>query len=357
MKWSARIGTFAGIDVHIHATFLLLLAYFGFVYWAQTGTVAGVVTGLALICLLFLCVLLHEYGHALTARRFGIGTRHITLLPIGGVALLESMPKDPRQEIIVALAGPAVNVVIAAGIWLLLGLGGLPGALFELNLAATGILPALLAANLILAVFNLLPAFPMDGGRVLRAFLAMRMDRVRATRMAASIGQAIAIGFGVLGLFGNPFLILIAVFVWIGAAGEAGAVEVDARLSNKAAGRAMITDFQTIAPDARLSEAIELTLATSQKSFPVVEGETIVGVLTQPAILQGLRDLGPQGEVASLVQSVRVEDVATPLSQLLEDLQSSEGRLVLITRAGRLAGIVDLDNISEYLRIQQALER
>ena len=141
--------------------------------------------GLTLIVLLFGCVLLHEFGHALTARRFGIATRYITLLPIGGLALLESMPRDPRQEIVVALAGPAVNLVIAAGAWLAMRLAGESGVLFSLPFGQ-GLLPTLLAANLMLAVFNLLPAFPMDGGRVLRAALSLRMDRLRATRTAAA---------------------------------------------------------------------------------------------------------------------------------------------------------------------------
>ena len=217
MKWSAKLGRYAGIDVFIHATFPLLLLWFGYVAWVQTGSVAGVINALTLILLLFLCVLLHEYGHALTARRFGIGTRSITLLPIGGLALLETMPKDPRQEILVALAGPAVNLVIAAFLYLILAFTSRPGALLSIDPVSMGIFEGLLAANLLLAVFNLLPAFPMNGGRVLRALLALLMDRVRATRIAAIVGQVLAVGLGIWGLMGNPFMILIAAFVWIGA--------------------------------------------------------------------------------------------------------------------------------------------
>ncbi len=355
MKWSAKLGRFAGIDVYVHATFPLLLLWFGYAAWAQTGTIAGVVNALTLILALFLCVLLHEYGHALTARRFGIGTRHITLLPIGGLALLESMPKDPRQEILVALAGPAVNVVIAAAVYLLLGLAARPGAIFTIDPAGMGLLQGLLAANILLALFNMLPAFPMDGGRVLRAVLALRMDRVRATRLAATVGQVLAVGLGILGLMGNPFLILIAAFVWIGAGTEAAAVETDARLGDRPAGRAMITRFQTLAPEDTLGRAIDLTLAGTQKDFPILAGPRILGVLTQAAILRGLRDAGPGAAVADYLQPVHSADVATPLSDLLENLQSSEVHLVCITRNGALAGVVDLDNILEFLRIQQAL--
>jgi CBS domain-containing protein len=181
------------------------------------------------------------------------------------------------------------------------------------------------------------------------------MDRVSATRWAARVGQALAIGLAVVGWQYNPFLILIAVFVWIGAGAEASAVEVDARLSHQPAGRAMITDFQTLAPDDTLARAIDLTLAGTQKDFPVLDGARIAGVVTQPAILRGLRDLGTAGRVEAIMSPAQTAEVCTSLSQLLETVQSPETRLVCITRAGRLAGIVDLENISEYLRIQQAL--
>ena len=355
MKWSAKLGRFAGIDVFVHVTFPLLLLWFGYAAWLRTGTVAGVVNALVMILLLFLCVVLHEYGHALTARRYGINTRHITLLPIGGVALLESMPKDPRQEIVVALAGPAVNLVIAAACYALLLLVSRPGAIFAIDPGTSGLLQGLVAANLLLAVFNLLPAFPMDGGRVLRALLSMRMDRVRATRLAATVGQVLAVGLGLLGLMGNPFLILIAAFVWIGAGAESSAVATDARLGNQLAGRAMITEFRTLAPADSLGRAVELTLSGSQKDFPVLDGERIAGVLTQTAILRGLSDLGKAGLVSEVMLPAQTAEVGASLAALLESIQSSETRLVCITRGGRLAGIVDLDNIAEYLRIQQAL--
>jgi Zn-dependent protease len=359
MKWSARLGRFAGIDVYVHVTFILLLAWVAWNYWAATGTLAGVGAEIALVMLLFLCVLLHEYGHALTARRFGIGTRSITLLPIGGLALLERMPKEPRQEILVALAGPAVNLAIAALLYLAILATGHTGA--ALRLVSAGLLPTLLAANLMLAVFNLLPAFPMDGGRVLRAALATRMDRVRATWLAARIGQGLAVGFALLGLMGNPVLLLIAVFVWIGAGAEAAAVAVDDSLARQPAGRAMITHFRTLAPGDPLSHAVDLTLSGTQKDFPVLDGERIAGVLAQPQLLRALRDLGAGGRVEQAMAPARTADIATPLSELLGAVQDPVAppgsRLVCVTRAGRLAGIVDLDNIAEFLRIRRALAR
>ncbi len=357
MKWSAKLGRFAGIDVYVHASFLLLLAWVGYSAWTSTGTLAGVLVGLLLILLLFLCVLLHEYGHALTARRYGIGTRSITLLPIGGLALLQSMPRDPRQEIVIALAGPAVNLAIAAALFVVIELAGRPGSLLILDPMQGGLLRTLFAANLMLALFNLIPAFPMDGGRVLRAVLAMRLDRVRATRIAARVGQVLALGLGLLGLFGNPLLLLIAIFVWIAAGSEAAAVGIDARLGDQPAGRAMITEFHTLGPGDTLSRAVDLTLSGTQKDFPVLAGDSIAGVLTQAALLRGLHDRGPSGTIEQVMVPAQSADIATPLATLLATVQASETRLVCITRAGRLAGIVDLDNIAEYLRIQQALAR
>jgi len=219
-----------------------------------------------------------------------------------------------------------------------------------------GFLPTLLAANLMLAVFNLLPAFPMDGGRVLRALLSLRMDRVRATRVAATVGQALAVGLGLLGLAGNPFLILIAVFVWIGAGAEATAVAVDERLAHRPASCAMITRFEALGPRDPLARAIDLTLAGAQKDFPVLDGPRVVGVLTQIAVLRGLRDLGPDGLVADAMGPARTANITATLDDLLRDIEATDGGLVCILQGGRLAGLVDLDNIKEYLRIQAALD-
>ncbi len=221
VKWSFQLARIAGIDVRVHVTFFLLLLWFGFVYFSSGGW-GAMVTGLFFILLLFGCVILHEFGHALAARAYGIRTPDITLLPIGGIARLERFPEKPWQELVVALAGPAVNVVIVLGLYIVLGTFFDFQDLADIAEGRGNLLVKLLAINVILVVFNLLPAFPMDGGRVLRALLAMQMKHARATRIAAVVGQAMAVGFGLLGLFGgNPFLILIAVFVFFGAQTEA----------------------------------------------------------------------------------------------------------------------------------------
>jgi Zn-dependent protease len=238
MKWSLRVGEFAGIGVYLHFTFLFLLGWIALAAWLQTGSAAAAAATAGFAIALFVSVVLHEYGHALMARRFGIPTRDITLLPIGGVARLERMPTEPRQEMLVALAGPLVNIVIAASIWLwlpmLTGFGaelgwalGLGGS-GEASVGLTVFLERLAQVNVFLALFNLIPAFPMDGGRVLRAALAMRTSYPSATAIAAAIGRMAAVVFGLVGLVTNPFLVLIAVFVWIAAGQEAQMVRMRA---------------------------------------------------------------------------------------------------------------------------------
>lgn len=356
MKWSWKLGRLAGIDVYVHATFFLLIAWIGLSYWRLEGTLAAVLGGISFILALFACVVLHELGHALTARRYGIRTRNITLLPIGGVAALERMPEDPRQEITVALAGPAVNLVIAAGLWLWLSVSNALLAVISFDLTGGQFLERLMVLNLVLAIFNLIPAFPMDGGRVLRAALTLRSGRRQATQTAAVVGQGLAVCLGILGLLYNPFLVLIAVFIWMGAASEAGMEQVKSSLSDMRVGRAMVTDFQTLSPDDSLGHAIELTLAGSQKAFPVLENGQTVGVLTQHGLLRGLQATGEHTRVADWMQKqVQSAEVNEAVQQILMRLQSEHCPLIPVTDAGKLVGIIDLDNISEMIKIKAAL--
>ena len=302
--------------------------------------------------------MLHEFGHALTAARFGIRTRDITLLPIGGVARLERMPEVPRHELWVALAGPAVNVVIAAGLFLALGLFGETVGSFE-RFSVTGgsLLERLMFVNLGLAAFNLLPAFPMDGGRVLRAALATRLDYTRATQIAASAGQAMALLFGLIGFFTNPFLLFIALFVWIGAAQEAGLVEMRAALSGIPVVRAMETVFRVLAPGDSLAHAVDETLASAQQDFPVVDGGIVVGLLTRQALLEGLARRGADSKV---VESMLHEFVSVETSEMLDTafrrLEGKTSRTMPVLHAGTLVGLVTLDNVGDLVAIRSALE-
>jgi Zn-dependent protease/CBS domain-containing protein len=357
MKWSWKIARLAGIDIYIHATFLILVAWIGFGYWELEGSVDAVIRGIGFILALFACVVLHEMGHALMARRYGIATRHITLLPIGGIAALERMPDDPKQEMTVALAGPAVNVVIAVGLWLLLSASGVLASLDEVSFTQGPFLVRLMVVNVMLATFNMLPALPMDGGRVFRAVLAMRMEHRAATEKAAKVGQGLALVLGFLGLLYNPFLLFIAFFVWIGAAAELHGAQMKSTLSGIPVGKAMLTDFQTLLPKDPLSHAVELTLKGSQKDFPVLQAGTIVGVLTQGDLLKGLQTNGDRAQARDHmhrdVHTARIED---PLEDVLERLQGTSCRLLSVTSGGHLAGILNLDNFMEYLAIQAAIQ-
>ncbi|MCH9698252.1 MAG: site-2 protease family protein [Gammaproteobacteria bacterium] len=356
-KWSWKIAKLADIDVYVHATFFILIGWIALRYWLIEGNIAAVFNGVAFILALFGCVVLHELGHALTARRYGIGTRDIMLLPIGGVASLEGMPEDPKQEIAVALAGPAVNVLIVCVVWLILGVTENITDVTELSLTHGSFLERLMMLNIFLAVFNLIPAFPMDGGRVLRALLAMTMNSTRATHTAGNIGQFIALGLGFLGLLYNPFLILISLFVWIGASAEMEMATIKSSLSGITVGQAMVKDFQTLNPDDQLARAVELTLSGSQKDFPVLANRQIVGFITQTQLLKGLQTEGDQTHVVTWMQdNIEVIDYHEELEKVLQHLESSETRILAVTRNGEFAGLINLDNIMELVKIQTALQ-
>ncbi len=281
MKNSWKLGKIAGIDVHIHWTFFLLPALIALSTIASGGGVAAATAGVVLILAVFGCVVLHELGHALAARRYGIGTHDITLLPIGGVARLERIPEKPSHEIAVALAGPAVNVAIAALLWVgLFAVGSMTAWLPALAIGGSFI-GQLLWINIALVAFNLLPAFPMDGGRVLRALLATRLPRVRATRIAATVAQVMAVGFGILGLFGNPMLILIAVFVFMAARAEAEHVEWAARAQ-------VAGNEHVLSADTRVIDAGPLLFEPGHQLYDVVRGNEVIGSLSKADLLRML---------------------------------------------------------------------
>ncbi len=357
MKWSAKLGEFAGISVYVHATFLILIAWVAFAHWQAERSVGAVLAGILFILAIFACVLLHEFGHALTAKRFGIKTRDITLLPIGGVARLERMPEDPRQELWVTLAGPAVNVVIAAALYILLSMTGTLAPIGTLTLTTGSFWERLMLLNVLLVVFNMIPAFPMDGGRALRALLAMRMEYTRATRIAASLGQGIALLFGVLGLFGNPFLIFIALFVWIGAAQESAMTQMKSALGGIPLSDAMITEFRTLSPRDQLAHAVEFLLSGSQPDFPVVDDDVVVGVLTRADLLTALAQRGEQAAVSEVMQrDFQTADPGEMIDVVFQRLQGSKCHTVPILRRGRLVGLITMENVGEFISIQAARE-
>lgn len=358
MKWSWKIGTVAGIGLYVHGTFLLLLAWVGLTRWIGGGTIAAAVAGVVFVLALFACVVLHELGHALTAQRFGIQTRDITLLPIGGVSRLERIPDDPRQEVAVALAGPAVNVVIAVALYLWLALTQTLQPLAALSATGGPVLEQLLVVNVSLAAFNLLPAFPMDGGRVLRALLALRMDYTRATQLAAHVGQAMALLFGFVGLFANPFLLFIALFVWIGAAQEASMVQIRSALGGIPVSRAMLTNFQKLSPGESARRVLDLVLSGPQQDFPVVEDGRVVGVLLRSDVLQALAQRGQDWRVGDIMRrDFQVVDAGEMLDTAFARLQTCACHALPVTSRGALVGLLTMDNLGEFLMIQSALGR
>jgi len=357
MKWQWKLGNFAGIDVYVHATFLLLLGWVGFSHWIEHESWAQVASGILFILAIFLFVVLHEYGHALTARKFGIKTRDITLYPIGGVARLERMPEKPIEELWVALMGPAVNVVLAAGLFAYLYLTSSLVPLGELTIASGSFIERLMTVNITLVLFNLIPAFPMDGGRVLRAILAMNMDYVKATQIAASIGQGLALLFGLVGLFGNPMLLFIAFFIWIGASQESNATQMKNAISGIPVGRAMLTDYQSLSPRDPLARMAQLILAGSQHDFPVIDNDRVVGVVTRDDFLAALTRHGQNVAISAVMRNSPPEvDSYEMVESALMRIQESGVPALPVTHGGNLVGIITAENITEYLMIRSALK-
>ncbi len=360
MKWSVPIGRYAGIRVQIHLTFLVLLIWIGFSLWSESRNVVAVATGLGFVLALFLCVLLHEFGHALTARRYGIRTRDITLLPIGGVARLERLPEKPMQELLVAVAGPAVNVVIALVLLTVLSLLGRPMdamaiATTDVSTTAPNVLERLVVVNVVLVLFNLLPAFPMDGGRVLRALLAMRLPHAVATQRAALVGKLFAVGFAVLGFFTNPFLMVIGLFVWVGASQEASAATLRGVLDGIPVRDAMITDFRTLSVHDTLAHAVELLLAGSQHDFPVLDQSKVVGVLTRQSLLTALARREEHQGVADVMHANAPETlVDEPLEDAVARMQASPLRTLPVLDDGALVGLLTMENVGEFVSVQSA---
>jgi Zn-dependent protease/CBS domain-containing protein len=356
MKWSWKIAQVSGIPIYLHVTFVLLIVFIAVSTWLVDRSLPAVIEGVAFPLALFASVLLHELGHALTARKFDIRTRDITLLPIGGVARLERMPDKPVQELWVALAGPAVNVVIAAVLFLaLLATGGL-GNLTSFSLTGGSFLQRLMMVNISLVLFNLIPAFPMDGGRVARALLAMRMEYTRATQIAATLGQGIALLFGFIGLFSNPFLVFIALFVWIGAAQEASMVQMKSALGNIPVSRAMLTDFDTLSPTDPLSRAIQLLLSGSQHDFPVAVDGKVVGILTRDDLVRALAEHNENVFVSHVMRKdFKVIDSTQMLESITTQVQEPGHPVLPVVHNGTLVGLLNMENLGEFLMIQRAI--
>lgn len=354
MTWSFSLGRLLGSELKVHVTFFLLLAWVGFAAYSNGG-VSAAVENLIFVLALFACVVAHEFGHALMARRYGIKTPDITLLPIGGLARLERMPEKPMQEVWVALAGPAVNVVI----WIVLvALGaGMPlESLARIDSTNAGLLNRLAYVNLLLAVFNMIPAFPMDGGRVFRALLCLKMDRVTATRVAALAGQAVAVAFGFLGLStGNPLLVLIAVFVFVAANAESQDVAMRSVARRVLARDAMITEFHALTPADTLATAAQAVIHTTQHEFPVLESDgTLLGFVARGTLFAALAQETPRSDLATSIMETDIPHVelTSGLETVLEKLHKGAPAVAVCTQAGHMVGYITRENIGELMVIR-----
>ncbi len=363
MKWSFRIATVAGTQVRVHVTFFLLLAFVAALGMGGGQGVPGALAAILLVSAMFLCVLLHEFGHVFAARGYGIRTPDITLLPIGGLARLERMPRKPAHELVVALAGPAVNVAIAAVIAVALGLKFSfdPNHAFHL---AGNFWSHLMMWNLFMVVFNMVPAFPMDGGRVLRAVLAMLTDYERATRWAATIGQTMAVLAAVAMLvfdFFNPFLLLIAFFIFMAAGQEAAAVSQQEATRNLLVRDAMQTEFHALPPDAELRHAVDHLLAGTQQDFPVLDPHGgMMGILSRRQLIAALAEHGPSFPARAAMESCGLTvHPSMALPEAMERLQSNACPAVPVLDpvSGRLVGLLTSENVGETLLVRAALRK
>ncbi len=352
MRWSIRVGSLLGVRIELHVTFLLFVGWVAISQGLFTGNAARALQAVLLFLLIFACVLLHELGHATVARRYGIRTRDIVLLPIGGVARLERMPERPEQEIAIAVAGPAVNVAILALLFVLR---------FVIQRGATvdgSLLDMLRLVNIVMIAFNLIPAFPMDGGRVLRALLAMRMPYVRATRIAANVGQAFALVFAAVGLFFNPVLVFVALFVFLAASEERALVEARTTIAGLPVRAAMVTDFESLEVRDTLGRAMELLVAGTQQDFPVLDGGAAVGVLTRNDLIRGLQHGGAQQRVGDVMRrDHEYAEAGEPLEEVVARMRASGRSALPVLSRGELAGLLTLENVGDLLMLRDALRR
>ncbi|HFA47866.1 MAG TPA: site-2 protease family protein [Bacteroidetes bacterium] len=358
------LGKIANIKIYVHWSFLILLSWILISFYMRHQDMREALLGVLFILIVFACITLHELGHALTARRYGITTSRITLLPIGGLASMEKMPENPVHELWVALAGPAVNFVIAMVLGMVIYFTtGFPtlGSLQEsMSLTADNFLFQLFFVNMLLAVFNLIPAFPMDGGRVLRALLSMTTDRVRATAIAASVGRFLAIGFIFFGIFNDFWLVFIGIFIYLGASAEEYHESTGAALEGHTVADVLMRQFRTLYPSQPLQRAVELLLDSQDTEFIVLDinGAKAVGTLTSKDILEGLTRFGKDARISQAMQKKVLElSPKDPLSDIIQKMMMEKIDIAPVYDGGQLVGVLDRNNIQEFLMVQAAVKK
>ncbi len=346
---SWKIAEFSGIGVYVHWSFLILLLWVGSSALSSGASAAMALQSVAFVLAIFGCVVLHEFGHALMARQFGIGTRSITLLPIGGVAALDRMPRRPLHEFAVAVAGPAVNVAIAAILFAILLMTGTVSNMLNVSLFATSFLTQLLVANVVLVLFNMLPAFPMDGGRVLRSVLASFLPHAKATQYAAVVGQVMAVLFGLVGLYSGQWMLLfVAMFVYFAGRSEAAMAQAQGAIEGRRVADAMWREFHIVPAHVSLSEAAPHLLYHPQDDFPVIDGNRLVGMLAKQQVLALLQ----QGRGYLRVDQAMRADVPTldqqqSLAESIDQMRSGHYSSMPVASEGRLVGVLSVRSMQE----------
>lgn len=355
--WAVRVGAVGETQIRVHITMIFLIAWYAWMGWQNSGS-SGALDEVVFIVLLFASVLLHEFGHIFAARHYGIGTPDVLLTPIGGIARIASLPKRPSQELVIALAGPLVTLAIVLALTGAFVVGGGRSLPIGSGFLDLPLWSALLYTNVILLLFNMIPAFPMDGGRVLRALLAMRLGLVRGTRIAARVGQAIAAGFALFGLTHSPILLLIAGFVFLGAQAELEAVQASVITDRLDAAHLLTPDLVELRPDITLDGAMRIAVRSDQAAFPVTDPDRrLLGVLTRDDLLRGIAEAGLDATLAVALQPVDDLDAIapdTPFNQAMQRLQQS-GRdlLPVVDGAGRFVGLITAPHVTALLTAER----
>lgn len=359
MKANLNLGSISGIKIIVHWTFFFLIAWIVFSELKEGGSTKGILFNIALVLAVFACVVLHELGHALTAKRFGIETKKITLLPIGGMASLERIPESPKEELLVTLAGPLVNVIIAMFLYFIVPIDEFMRLNFTetfetlMSFTLQNFLFSLFLVNVGLVLFNIIPAFPMDGGRILRALLAMKMSRVKATQIASSIGQFMAMLFLLLGLLYNPLLIIIALFIFLGAYGENQIVQHLALLKGHSVEEAMIINMTTFNPVDSIDLVVNKIISGTENNFVVVKNHEIKGILYHKTIIEN-------SNKNVLVKDIMETDFKTvnntdDLNEIYNIVFSEKKSFVPVLKDKKLVGVIDAVNLNEYILLQAKL--
>lgn len=332
----------------MHLTLLILLAWIAASAAMRGAGFGATAMGVGLVAAIFVVIVVHELGHALVARRYGIPTRDIMLLPIGGIASLERMPEKPSQELAVAVVGPVINLVLAA-------LCYVPFAFTDPGTLANVLFKQLVWINVGLAVFNMIPAFPMDGGRALRAVLAMRMGNERATDIAAQLGKVFAIAIGVLGLFTNPLLLVIAFVVWTGATQERAISQLKHAIAGVPVSAAMLRRVEAVTPEQPLEDAASLLVRGGLQQLPVIDHGTPIAVITRGDVATALAHAGPDATVASAPKhSIVMVSPSDSLDTVLENLKAHPDSVALVMDHGLPVGVLTSEHLAAYVALHSS---